>query len=188
MAYLLSDEYADFLRSLKNTATSDTAPASQREPVITRISPVKITSDWTNNNEEESDEEKPGAWTAKARRLWWNGSQYDVADWNPDEITLYDPCATEKPGYLPGQRVYAIYRGRWELVAAVQTYFEGTIESESNGVYSVLLYKNKEQDTFEEPIEATTLYLESDEILENDTEVGVTWTPMYGYRITHCEI
>ena len=69
-----------------------------------------------------------------------------------------------------------------------QTYFEGKIESENNGVYQVLLYKDTGTDTLPDPIEARTRYLTTAEKLENGTIVGVTRTPMYGYRITHCEV
>jgi len=68
-----------------------------------------------------------------------------------------------------------------------QTEFEGKIESENNGVYQVLLYKNTGTDTLPDPIEATTRFLETAEKLEKGTKVGVTWTPMYGYRINHCD-
>ena len=141
-------------------------------------SPVEIEGEWTQDDTDT-------AWHCTAKKVVFRDEKYVAAD---DAVELYDPCSHEKPAYAPGDRVYAVYRGRWELVSGGgQNYFEGKIDSESNGVYKVLLYKDTGTDTLPDPIEAKTRYLQTAEKLEKDTIVGVTWTPMYGYRITHCE-
>jgi len=125
MAYLVSEEYAEFIRSLKNTSTNDIAKRSKREPTITRFSPVVLTTGWTKESEPEEEEESESEettdvteiWTAKGRRLWWTPKGYKTAEWNSDEITLCAPCSVGQPGYAVGDRVFAVFRGRWEIIA-----------------------------------------------------------------------
>jgi len=112
MPYVLSDESAKFLRRLKESATADNAQSAVRESAITRISPVLITSGWKITDDKESK-----LWVAKAKRLWLTKDGYDTASWNEEEITLCDPCAESQPDYAVGDRVFAVFRGRWEIIS-----------------------------------------------------------------------
>ena len=70
-------------------------------------SPVEIEGEWTQDDTNT-------AWHCSAKKVVFRDEKYVAAT---DAVELYDPCATEKPAYAPGDRVYAVYRGRWELVS-----------------------------------------------------------------------
>ena len=108
--YHLSDDSADFLRTLKHTESGDIAESAKREPVISRLTPVIITADWSK---------KDGHWIAKARRLWWTPTNgYKTVAWNPDELEIFCPTAdpADSPPYPSGDRAWAVFRGRWEII------------------------------------------------------------------------
>jgi len=142
----------------------------------------KIIGDWEQADGEES-------YHCKANRYVFHEGKYELDE--KLEYRLYSPPdLDEKPTkYDVDDEVRAIYNGHWEIVAPSSgtRYLEGEIKSEAGGVYTVSLYENADKKKSGETIEATTIYLKSGEKLENGTIVGVTWTAIYGYRITHCE-
>ena len=98
-------------------------------------------------------------------------------------------CATlgETETIASGTTVPLLYiNDRWTIVlgGSGQTYFEGKIESENDGVYNVKIFMDAGTGTYPDHVEATTRFLNNGETLEIGRVVGITWTPMYGYRIT----
>jgi hypothetical protein len=70
---------------------------------------VEITGEW---------EQDQAVWKCKAKRLWRIDGNYETRDDNI-EIDLYDPCGNAKPEVSVGDRVYAVFRGVWEMVGGV---------------------------------------------------------------------
>jgi hypothetical protein len=70
-------------------------------------SPVEIAGNW------EQDEN--GVWKCKARRLWKIDGTYQSRN-DVTEIDLYAPCNESKPESRFGNRVFAMFRGVWELI------------------------------------------------------------------------
>jgi hypothetical protein len=72
-------------------------------------SPVEITGEW---------EQIQGVWKCKAKRLWRtaNGNGY-TSRAAGGIIDLYDPCSMDQPAVEIGARVFAIWRGVWEMVS-----------------------------------------------------------------------
>jgi len=94
----------------------------RRERQVFPYRPFELTSDFT---QDETD----GEWTATAKRvtLQEEASESDtdvyLVDDEADEITLYAPITPHDgddgpppPPFREGERVYAVNRGRWEIV------------------------------------------------------------------------
>lgn len=85
------------------------------------FSPVELTSDWEYAGEAEESSTSPGGWKARFRRLWFvpGSGRYEPGDWNTDEYEIFAPNTTdEKPSLSTGSRAFAVFRGRWELLAS----------------------------------------------------------------------
>ncbi|HBT77613.1 MAG TPA: hypothetical protein DEB39_11985 [Planctomycetaceae bacterium] len=88
------------------------------------FSPVVLVGGWEkiieNGGENGGENSAESGWVARCRRLWQDATtgKYDPADWNPEVSELYDPTADGEPASLPGDRVWAVYRGRWEVVSS----------------------------------------------------------------------
>ncbi|MCL2710777.1 MAG: hypothetical protein FWE95_07840, partial [Planctomycetaceae bacterium] len=72
-------------------------------------SPVEITDTWTFDG---------GTWKCRATRLWRIGGVYQTTQ-GGIEFDLYHPTSSEQPPQWIGERVFAVFRGVWELVAGV---------------------------------------------------------------------
>lgn len=75
------------------------------------LSPIELTSDWQNDGL---------GWVAKFRRLWFRPypGEYHAEDWNYEQYDVYYPLSTgQKPPGEKGTRAFAVFRGRWEIVA-----------------------------------------------------------------------
>jgi hypothetical protein len=70
-------------------------------------SPVEISDAWIMDG---------GVWKCRARRLWRIDGTYQTID-DGVEFDLYHPTSAEQPAQGVGERVFAVFRGVWELVS-----------------------------------------------------------------------
>jgi len=70
-------------------------------------SPVEITSAWFSDGM---------LWKCRACRLWNINGEYRKID-EHGEFDLYHPTSQEQPAQGVGERVFAVYRGVWEMVS-----------------------------------------------------------------------
>ena len=82
-------------------------------------SPVEIVSSWTLEGE---------VWKCRAHRLWRIDGAYRQRE-ESTEFDLYHPTSAEHPGLGIGERVFALFRGVWELVSGTGTAGSGTIQA-----------------------------------------------------------
>jgi hypothetical protein len=105
---------ADYGRRIKSTVDmfqpkGVPAAAPSRADILSGYSsPVEITEDW--------EEDENGLWKCKAKRLFRTDGTYQARGDGP-EIDLWDPCGTGKPSPAAGDKVFAVWRGVWELVS-----------------------------------------------------------------------
>ncbi|MDR2757611.1 MAG: hypothetical protein LBC20_18125, partial [Planctomycetaceae bacterium] len=109
---IFTPEYGQRIKSVIDTFTPSSPPTAMKNPnaVLSGYSsPVEITGDW---------EQEQALWKCKAKRLWHTDGKYETRD-DGLEIDLYDPCSNDKPEVGTGDRVYAVFRGVWEMVGGV---------------------------------------------------------------------
>jgi hypothetical protein len=97
------------------------------------ISPVEITTDWSKKEN--------GGYKAKCKRLWFNekNERYNAQPTEPETDVFY-PLSNDQPPCTKGDRVFAVYRGRWEIIAA--TGEKG--EAAEKELFPVIVYKRTE--------------------------------------------
>ena len=106
-----------FGRRIKNTVEdsekiSASFPAdNQTRLLIGHTSPVEITDEWTLDNE---------TWKCRAKRLFRIDGTYQSLEDNV-EFDLYHPTSTEQPSQGIGARVFALFRGVWEMVSGTSS-------------------------------------------------------------------
>lgn len=90
--------------------TSVSSPTENKATILAGHStPVEITAGWSQNG---------GTWKCRARRLYNINGTYQSRTGDV-EFDLYHPTASEQPTQGIGARVFAFFRGVWELVAGV---------------------------------------------------------------------
>jgi hypothetical protein len=74
------------------------------------LSPVEITSNWTKKEN--------GGYRARAKRLWFDAaSETYKPKANDLEVDLFYPLSSDQPPSAKGDRLFAVFRGRWEVIA-----------------------------------------------------------------------
>jgi hypothetical protein len=106
---VFSPEYGKRIKSVVDTFTPqppNTNTSRNPNGVLSGFSsPMEVTGEW----EREQD-----LWKCKAKRLWRMDGQYKTRN-DGIEIELYNPCSNDKPEITIGNRVYAVFRGVWEM-------------------------------------------------------------------------
>jgi len=100
-------------RRIKNTVEDSEKiplllPADNQARLLAgHTSPVEIIGAWVIDG---------GTWKCRARRLWRIDGAYQPID---DGITfdLYHPTSSTQPEQGIGERVFAVFRGVWELIS-----------------------------------------------------------------------
>ena len=89
---------------------SASLPTANKATILAaQSSPVEITDEWTLDG---------GTWKCRAKRLWRVDGTYQTIN-DGVEFDLYHPTSGDQPTQGIGERVFAVFRGAWELVAGV---------------------------------------------------------------------
>ncbi|MCL2710269.1 MAG: kelch motif-containing protein [Planctomycetaceae bacterium] len=90
--------------------TSESLPSDNKATILAGYSsPVEITDSWTQDGD---------VWKCRARRLYRRGGSYQPIN-DGVEFDLYFPTSAEPPELGIGDRVFAVFRGVWEVVSGV---------------------------------------------------------------------
>jgi hypothetical protein len=75
------------------------------------VTPIELTEDWNNDDDK--------GWKSKMKRLWFrpDSGDYRVDDSDNSETEIYYPLTSEQPQGSAGTRAFAVFRGRWEVIA-----------------------------------------------------------------------
>lgn len=82
------------------------------------LHPVELIDEWTNENEDDEDE--TNGWINRFRKLYFDpiSEEYDVSEHDEAETEIYYPLSKGmRPPGIKGDRAFAVYRGRWEIIA-----------------------------------------------------------------------
>jgi len=79
--------------------------------VAGNTSPVEIIGTWVQDDR---------TWKCRAKRLWRIDGVYQTRH-DEVEFDLYHPTSTERPPQGIGERVFAVFRGVWELVSGASS-------------------------------------------------------------------
>jgi hypothetical protein len=101
------------------------------------ISPVELSAEWNNDD--------GNGWKAKCKRLYYRTEtgEYHPHDNDNSETELFYPLSLDKPKGSTGTRAFAVYRGRWEVVA-----FGEVGESAAKELFPAVVYKKSENETY----------------------------------------
>lgn len=107
---LFSRELATRIKSHVEGGTTplpNVNPASIQSSVAGYITPCELTRDWEKIN---------GAWVAKIKRLWFNDAGKYESRSGESDVEVYYPLSEDIPPCSKGDRAFAVFRGRWEIM------------------------------------------------------------------------